>query len=994
MTQRWSLASKGFLALGILVAAASCQSSKTSTTQAGSASSSTMSSDLPPGSVPSVAGFLNKLELKPQLQPLGPSRQLIFNGRRSGEGYFSADGKSMIYQSETESPNPFYQIYMMDLDSGKSWRVSPGNGKTSCGWIHPKENKVLYSSTHGDPKSLAKQDEELKFRASGQKRRYSWDFDPEFEIYESNPKGKAIKNLTKTLGYDAEGSYSPDGKWIVFASNRLAYAPDASEELKSKAKADPSFYMDIYIMKANGSDARRLTLEDGYDGGPFFSPNGTKIIWRKFDPITHAADIYSMNVDGSEKMRLTDLGKISWAPFYHPNGDYFIFASNTPDQGNFELFIKRSDGMGPSVRVTDRKGFDGLPVFTPNGRTLSWAQQLSTGESQIVTATWDDNLARQLLSLPVAAPSLAALSPEITAQDAKSWIDYLAQGAFQGRMTGSPEESLYSAEISESFRKMNLQPPEQSTYIQEFKFTKGQTMGQENRLSLEGFGKAGEVTIASQWTPLSFSGNGEFQSNDLVFVGYGIRAPSQGAISAYDSYGKIDLKGKWALILRDIPQGISADHRLYLMRFSKLEFKARLARQLGAEGVVFVNGPASSFTEELPGTHWDRGSRDAGLPAMAVTYKTLKPLLEKANVDLSSLQASLDKGNEVSPLPVPGITLSGKIDLKAVESSGKNILALLKVPGAKTTLVIGAHGDHLGVGKSESSLMSNQDKSAIHFGADDNASGVAGVLEIAHWLSQPAQRRQLKSNVLFAVWSGEELGNLGSSAFLESLGAKKQKNISAYLNMDMIGRLTESLVIQGVGSSLQWPLALERELPKFQGAVTLQKDPYLPTDSLSFYLAEKPVLSFFTGAHQDYHTPRDTPEKINFAGVEKTAKLVGNLALLLGSRSLDVKFEKFGEPMTLPSSQSRQFRIFLGTIPDYTAKTEGLKVAGVVQGGPAEQAGIKKGDIILGLQEFSIKDIQDYMLALNSLKPDERTKVKISRDGEVLNLEIVPKIRE
>ncbi|MCA9266473.1 MAG: PD40 domain-containing protein, partial [Planctomycetales bacterium] len=229
----------------------------------------------------------NATEQAQEAQLLSHVRQLTFAGRRTGEGYFSADGQSIVFQSERDPQNPFYQIFRMDLELGDTERISPGIGKTTCAWIHPDNQRVLFASTHEDPNAQQKQKEELEFRASGQERRYSWDYDEHFEVYEYNGQTKAYRNLTQSPGYDAEGSYSPDGKLIAFASNRSAYGDtadpltDADREILEQ---DLAYMMEIYLMNADGSNVRRLTHTRGYDGGPFFSPNGQQICWRRFSP--------------------------------------------------------------------------------------------------------------------------------------------------------------------------------------------------------------------------------------------------------------------------------------------------------------------------------------------------------------------------------------------------------------------------------------------------------------------------------------------------------------------------------------------------------------------------------------------------------------------------------------------------------------------------------------------------------------------------------------
>ena len=334
-------------------------------------------------------------------------RRLTVEGRRAGEGYWAPDGKRIVFQSEREPGNPFYQIYVLDLSSGETKRISPGFGKTTCAFFRPGSTDLLFASTHADPKSKQLQDEENAFRASGKERRYSWDYDPEMDVWTVNEKTGAMKRLTTARGYDAEGSYSPDGQWIVFTSMRDAYNRQLSEAENKQLETDPSDFGEIYIMRADGSGQKRLTNVPGYDGGPFFTHDGSRIVWRRFDQTGLLADVWTMKPDGTDQKQITDFGAMSWAPYEHPSGNYIIFASNKLGFENFELFVVDTQGTKEPVRVTYSDGFDGLPVPSPDGKMLAWTSSRSGGSAgQLFLAQWNHEKALEALSrAPLRKPS-------------------------------------------------------------------------------------------------------------------------------------------------------------------------------------------------------------------------------------------------------------------------------------------------------------------------------------------------------------------------------------------------------------------------------------------------------------------------------------------------------------------------------------------------------------------------------------------------------------
>ncbi|GIW95098.1 MAG: hypothetical protein KatS3mg110_3139 [Pirellulaceae bacterium] len=308
-------------------------------------------------------------------------RQVTRGFPRAGEGYFSPDGKSIVYQA-IPPDYLFYQIYTQPLDGAHPKRISTGRGRTTCSYFSPDGKRILFASSHLDPKLDETEQAERQRLAeearSGQRRRYSWDFDPYMDIFEADLEGNILRRLTDAPGYDAEGAYSRDGRWIAFCSTR---------------DGDP----DIYVMRSDGSDVRQLTNAPGYDGGPFISPDGKWIIFRSDRKKENYLQIYVISFDGKFEKALTDNEGVNWGPYWHPHEPYLIWSSadhsNPAVRPNYDLYVARyrvtENGfeIDPPVRLTDHPAADVLPVFSPDGRQLMWTSTRSEdGSSQLFLA--------------------------------------------------------------------------------------------------------------------------------------------------------------------------------------------------------------------------------------------------------------------------------------------------------------------------------------------------------------------------------------------------------------------------------------------------------------------------------------------------------------------------------------------------------------------------------------------------------------------------------
>jgi Tol biopolymer transport system component len=313
-------------------------------------------------------------------QHLARIEQVTSGFPRAGEGYFSPDGKAIVYQAYPIG-YPFYQIYVQNLADKAPRRISPGRGRTTCSYFSPDGKKILFASAHTDPQPDITELKARQLAAQGGRRRYEWDFDPNMEIYVVNLDGTGMQRLTDSPGYDAEGSYSSDGRKIVFTSNR---------------DGDP----DLYIMDADGSNVRQLTNAPGYDGGPFFSPDGRWIIFRSDRREKDMLQIFAISADGKHEVQLTDEpGTVNWAPYFHPSGRYIIWTradySRGPQMANFDLFTMEIEydaatfRGGKVTRITTDPAADVLPVFSPDGKKLMWTSaRTADNSSQLFIADW------------------------------------------------------------------------------------------------------------------------------------------------------------------------------------------------------------------------------------------------------------------------------------------------------------------------------------------------------------------------------------------------------------------------------------------------------------------------------------------------------------------------------------------------------------------------------------------------------------------------------
>lgn len=949
-------------------------------------------------------------------QFLENTRPITFEGK-TGEGYFSPDGKNLIFQSVREPGNPFYQMYILSLETGDAHRVSPGLGKTTCGFFRSGTDEVLFATTHHDPDAKKKQEEELAFIASGKTRRYSWDYDSQMDIFSAKRDGSNLKRLTDAAGYDAEAAYSPDGSKIVFSSIRSAFPIDKlSASGKKRYETDPAWFAEIYTMNADGSAQTRLTRQAGYDGGPFFMPDGQRILWRRFDTNGMIADVFSMALDGSDVRQITRFQSMSWAPFSHPSGKYIIFTSNKHGFENFELFIVDVDGRSEPVRVSFTDGFDGLPVFSPDGKKLCWTSNRTGSQSQLHLADWNHDAALAALKIdpnavaqvqqpepPVTIP-LPSLSPEIKADDVRTHVAYLASDELEGRKTGEPGARKAAEYLAAQLDFLRIEPISRTNntasaraYFDQFEFTAGVNVKKaETSLTIKnGNASPLQAAVEKDFLPFSFSSDGKFEG-PVVFAGYGLSIPGK-AGESYDSYANLDVTNKIVLVLRYVPEDVSPARRQHLNRYAALQYKAMIARERGAKAILVVSGPNSPTHGKLYPLSFDGTIQGSDILAASITGEVADKILSASGKTLKELQTALDQENPHAETihNVTNTTISISLGLERQKKSDRNVVGI--IPGTSPEYVmIGAHYDHLGLGERGGSREHADEKGQIHNGADDNASGVAAVLEIAAKIKTDQQitavSPKLKRGVLFAFWSGEEMGLLGSSHFADK-SPIPLSNIVAYVNFDMVGRLrTNKLTLQGVGSSSAWPKLIERRNIVGGFNINLMEDPYLPTDTTAFYPKGIPVLAFFTGSHDDYHRPSDDPDTLNYEGVERITRFAHLIVSDLTQGDARPQYAKVERSSAGGSRDS--LRAYLGTVPDYATEIKGVKLSGVKGGSPAEKAGIKSGDVIVEFAGQKIANIYDYTYALDAVKIGQPVKIKVMREDKPVEISVTPEARK
>jgi hypothetical protein len=545
-----------------------------------------------------------------------------------------------------------------------------------------------------------------------------------------------------------------------------------------------------------------------------------------------------------------------------------------------------------------------------------------------------------------------------------------------GRRSGTPGADLAARHIARVFEQAGLRPAgDGGTYFQTFEVPTAIRLGTPNTLAVLAPAPRA-LTPGTEFVPLAVSDSGAVTA-PVVFAGYGISAPDLG----YDDYAGLDARDKIVLVLAGEPRGgdpASPFRKPDAYHYSERRHKIINAREHGARGVLLVERAAArgDALPELRGL-----TQPWGVLAAAITAPAGDAMVAATGRTLAGLADAIDRALKPQSLPLTGVQVA--LDVHLVRERGRtaNVLGLL--PGTDPRLrdeaiVIGAHYDHLGRG-GEGSLAPDQ-TGAIHPGADDNASGTAVVMALARGLAAVGG---LPRSVVFAAFTGEEMGLLGSSEYVRRPPVPLDRTV-LMLNLDMVGRLRDGkLHVSGVDSATELRAIVERAARGLGIAPELRGDPHAPSDHTSFYAAGRPVLFFFTGAHGDYHRPSDTWDKIDAGGLAVVTELAARVVTAVASDPVAPVFVRLVAPPSGGRAAGGGYGPYFGVVPEFGDRpSDGVRITGVRAGSPAEKAGLRGGDVLVELGGVALRTLDDLTFALRAHRPGDEVAVRFVRDGQ------------
>ena len=568
-----------------------------------------------------------------------------------------------------------------------------------------------------------------------------------------------------------------------------------------------------------------------------------------------------------------------------------------------------------------------------------------------------------------------------SSRDLKDYVTFLASDSLKGRKPGTAEINVAAAFIRDHFQKAGLTLMGEKGF-QWFDIVTDVTLGAKNSLTLSTYA----ATLKKDFIPLSFSTSATVDA-PVIFAGYGFDIDLDSL--KWSDYKGVDVKGKWVMVFRADPDLDNSDSKF--IPYSDVRTKVLTAKDQGAAGLLLVTPKGVEKEDKLMPLVVENNEITGGIPIFSITRELADKILIKKGITIDSLERSIVSTKSPKSFET-GEVLSGTADVVQKKERTANVIALLEGsdPVLKEEyLVIGAHYDHLGFG-GQGSGSRMPDTVAVHNGADDNASGTAMVMELARRLAP--EKNKLKRSVIFVAFSSEEIGLLGSKYFVNHPPADLKK-IKTMFNFDMVGRFDKeknSISVGGTGTSAEGDSILKSLEAKLPFAVTHSPDGYGPSDHASFYSSNIPVLYFNTGVHTDYHTPFDDADKLNF----DAEKLIGDFAAAIicsvDNLPKSLTFKESGKKENAGRS-GRKLKVTLGIMPDFAgSEKKGLRVDGVTKDGPADKGGMKKGDIITGVNGMAVGNIYEYMSRLQKLKHGMTVNVEVIREGknEVLIIQL------
>jgi aminopeptidase YwaD len=583
------------------------------------------------------------------------------------------------------------------------------------------------------------------------------------------------------------------------------------------------------------------------------------------------------------------------------------------------------------------------------------------------------------------------IAAELSPTEYIGYVKFLSSPEMRGRATGSPELEKAASYIAEQFRTMNLKPLSGTSYFQDFEVTTSARLGNQNHMSYVNGRDKGTLKFQQDFVPMNLSSAGKI-SAQVVFAGYGISAPEYN----YDDYAGLDVKDKIVLLLRHEPQEFDDksvfDGKVYTAH-SQIFAKGVNAKMHGAKAVLMINDTVAhpNDTDQLDKFGTTAGPANAGIEFAQVKTEVAEKWFVLAGKSLASIQTDIDKDLHPRSFALPAtLRLDLNIDIRRDVKTVHNVGAYL--PGETSEyVIIGAHYDHLGLGDQFS--MAPSLAGTVHPGADDNASGTAGVMELAHWFSREPKRAR---GILFLTFAGEELGLLGSSYYADH-PVLPLSNAVAMINMDMIGRIRDRKVyVGGVGTGTTFAALLKDAGPRhdFEADIT-ERGGYGSSDHTSFTAKQVPVLFFFSGLHADYHKPSDTWDKIDSAGAIRVLDLVADITDHLTDKSARAQFVRVADPHAPSADENAHsgkvsgYGPDFGSIPDFTEIPNGVKFADVRPGSPAAKAGLQGGDILFEFDGKPIQNLYDFTYALRTKKPGQEVLVRVHRGNQTIDAKVL-----